>query len=102
MRIESSNLKHQWSTIGVSCNVVDASYIALHDSITYHLLKSLISKKNVMKKNRNCFVDTQLPENLGSVTRGMLNFGFEKLRIVSPKFPMTNEKIIPSVQAQIL
>ena len=40
VRIESSNLKHQWSTIGVSCNVVDASYIALHDSITYHLLKS--------------------------------------------------------------
>ena len=40
VRIESSNLKHQWSTIGVSFNVVDASYIALHDSITYHLLKS--------------------------------------------------------------
>ena len=40
VRIESSNSKHQWSTIGVSHNVVDASYIALHDSITYHLLKS--------------------------------------------------------------
>ena len=39
-RIESSNSKHKWSTIGVSYNVVDASYIALHDSITYHLLKS--------------------------------------------------------------
>lgn len=47
-----------------------------------------------MKKNIEIvLVDTQLPENLGSVTRGMLNFGFEKLRIVSPKFPMTNEKI---------
>ena len=40
VRIESSNSKHQWSTIGVSHNVVDASYVALHDSITYHLLKS--------------------------------------------------------------
>ena len=40
VRIESSNNFHTWSTIGVSYNVVDASYIALHDSITYHLLKS--------------------------------------------------------------
>ena len=40
VRIESSNKKYMWSTIGVSYNVIDASYIALHDSITYHLLKS--------------------------------------------------------------
>ena len=40
-------------------------------------------------------VNTQLPENLGSVARGMLNFTFENLRIVNPKFEMTNEKIIP-------
>ena len=38
VRIESSNHKAKWSTIGVSYNVIDASYIALHDSITYHLL----------------------------------------------------------------
>jgi len=38
VRIESSNHKSKWSTIGVSYNVIDASYIALHDSITYHLL----------------------------------------------------------------
>ena len=40
VRIESSNEKITWSTIGVSNNVIDASYIALHDSITFHLLKS--------------------------------------------------------------
>ena len=40
VRVESSNNKQKWSTIGVSKNVIDASYIALHDSITYHLLKS--------------------------------------------------------------
>ena len=39
VRIESSNKNEKWSTIGVSHNVIDASYIALHDSITYHLLK---------------------------------------------------------------
>ena len=38
VRIESSNDRSRWSTIGVSYNVIDASYIALHDSITYHLL----------------------------------------------------------------
>ena len=40
VRVESKNEKLKWSTIGVSHNVIDASYIALHDSITYHLLKS--------------------------------------------------------------
>ena len=40
VRIESKNDKLKWSTIGVSHNVIDASYIALNDSITYHLLKS--------------------------------------------------------------
>ena len=40
VRIESRNDRLKWSTIGVSYNVIDASYIALNDSITYHLLKS--------------------------------------------------------------
>ena len=40
VRIESANKKMKWSTIGISHNVIDASYIALHDSITFHLLKS--------------------------------------------------------------
>ncbi|MSP89430.1 MAG: citramalate synthase [Alphaproteobacteria bacterium] len=29
----------RWSTVGVSANVIDASYNALHDSITYKLLR---------------------------------------------------------------
>ena len=29
-----------WNTIGVSHNVIDASFNALHDSLTYFLLKS--------------------------------------------------------------
>ena len=39
VRIESKNSKFKWSTIGVSNNVIDASFIALNDSITYHLIK---------------------------------------------------------------
>ncbi len=30
---------HRWSTIGVSANVIDASYNALHDAITYKLYR---------------------------------------------------------------
>ena len=40
-------------------------------------------------------VNTQLPENLGAVSRCMLNFNFNKLRIVNPKFDLGNEKILP-------
>ncbi|HKF71452.1 MAG TPA: citramalate synthase [Stellaceae bacterium] len=29
-----------WSTVGVSANVIDASYLALHDSLTYKLLRA--------------------------------------------------------------
>ena len=39
VRIESRNSKFKWSTIGVSNNVIDACFIALNDSITYHLIK---------------------------------------------------------------
>ena len=40
-------------------------------------------------------VNTQLPENLGASARSMLNFGFNNLRVVKPKFSLNNEKIIP-------
>ena len=39
--IESSDKnKNHWSTVGVSSNVINASYIALKESITYKLIKS--------------------------------------------------------------
>ena len=41
--IESSDEnKKSWSTVGVSSNVINASYIALKESITYKLIKSKI------------------------------------------------------------
>jgi len=40
-------------------------------------------------------VNTQLPENLGATARSMLNFQFERLRLINPKFSLDNEKIIP-------
>tara|TARA_Y100000590_G_scaffold194218_1_gene220707 strand:+ start:12431 stop:14020 length:1590 start_codon:yes stop_codon:yes gene_type:complete len=43
--IESSDGKNNfWSTIGVSTNIIDASYNAIHDSITYKLYHDLNGK----------------------------------------------------------
>ena len=48
--IESSDEnKNNWSTVGVSSNVINASYIALKESITYKLIKSRI-KSSFEKK----------------------------------------------------
>lgn len=39
--IESADASgHHWSTVGVSTNIIDASYNALHDSITYRLYRA--------------------------------------------------------------
>jgi len=39
--IESADSQgHRWATIGVSSNVIDASYNALHDAITYKLYRN--------------------------------------------------------------
>ena len=37
-------------------------------------------------------IKPQLGENIGACARSMKNFGFEKLRIVSPKFIFPNHK----------
>lgn len=37
--IESSDGKEKWSTIGVSANIIEASWYALIDSVCYYLLK---------------------------------------------------------------
>ena len=43
VQIESVDDKgHKWSTIGVSENIVDASYRALYDSITFKLMKEKV------------------------------------------------------------
>lgn len=42
VQIESSDKKgNTWTTIGVSANIVDASYRALYDSITFKLMKEV-------------------------------------------------------------
>ena len=46
--IESSDGSDEtWSTIGVSANVIDASFIALNDSITYKLIRDRAKSKLV-------------------------------------------------------
>ena len=47
MLIESSDGKSKWSTVGVSQNIIDASWQALSDSFNYKLTKTReFEKKN--------------------------------------------------------
>ena len=39
VQIESTDGENKWTTIGVSENIVDASFRALHDSITFKLMR---------------------------------------------------------------
>jgi len=43
VQIQSKDDKRKWTTIGVSHNIVDASFEALKDSITYKLMKEMNS-----------------------------------------------------------
>ncbi len=38
--IETSDKHESWSTVGVSPDIINASYNALHDSLTYRLWRS--------------------------------------------------------------
>lgn len=47
VHIESTNNKEVYGTVGVSENIIEASWEALVDSISYHLLKDKPPKKKV-------------------------------------------------------
>ena len=47
--IESSDGTSSWSTVGVSENIIEASWQALVDSLNYKLMRSNISNKNLKK-----------------------------------------------------
>ena len=50
--IESRDKKDSWGTVGVSENIIEASWDALVDSIDYKLLKDSESKKNAKRAGR--------------------------------------------------
>jgi 2-isopropylmalate synthase len=50
--IESSDTKSQWGTVGVSHDIIEASWQALVDSISYKLLKDKLSQQDA--KNQGC------------------------------------------------
>jgi len=43
--IDSTDGTDNWSTVGVSDNVIDASYSALHDGIVYKLLRDELKRE---------------------------------------------------------
>lgn len=50
--IESTDTKTQWGTVGVSHDIIEASWQALVDGISYKLLKDKISQQDA--KNQGC------------------------------------------------
>ena len=44
MLIESSDGKDSWTTVGVSKDIIEASWIALVDSMEYKLIKDIEEK----------------------------------------------------------
>ena len=52
VQIESRDPREIWSTIGVSENVIEASWQALVDSVQYKLSKELNEKNKNQKNNR--------------------------------------------------
>jgi len=48
--IESHDGENSWSTVGVSENIIEASWQALVDSLNYKLMKSKIKNKNIKEQ----------------------------------------------------
>ena len=48
--VESRDRQHTWGTVGVSVNIIEASWQALVDSITYKLMQEDIKKPEKMQK----------------------------------------------------
>ena len=57
--IESSDNQDVWSTVGVSENIIEASWQALTDSMNYALLKSEVREQEVRSRNK-AFRTTQI------------------------------------------
>ena len=106
--IESTDSSgERWSTVGVSANVIDASYNALHDAYTWKLFRAArrrltagrkaLGRAGKADRHRSrwiwppgagpavILVDPQLGENIGMVARAMLNCGLWDLRLVRPR-----------------
>jgi 2-isopropylmalate synthase len=44
--VDSRDAKTQWSTVGVSYNIIEASWQALEDAVNYKLMKDNQNKQN--------------------------------------------------------
>ena len=79
--IESTDKKGiSWFTVGVSPNIIEASFKALIDSLDYKLYKENAPAN--LNENRFGFilVKPQLGENIGASARSLKNFGLNNLK----------------------
>ncbi|MBN1578573.1 MAG: citramalate synthase [Chitinispirillaceae bacterium] len=48
--IESSDGESRWGTVGVSANIIEASWMALIDSLKYKLMKEMLAKTGAVRR----------------------------------------------------
>ena len=81
-----------WFTIGVSQNIIEASFKALIDSLEYKLFKEKAPANIHENKYGFILIQPQLGENIGASARSLKNFGFDNLIITNPKQNWPNIK----------
>ena len=95
--IETQNGTASWNTVGVSPDVIEASWKALVDSLSFHLLKS---EKRLIKRTALSFFEIQHQETKSSMiivmkpgaTKAEFNhviekikeYGFQPIRLLGP------------------
>ena len=94
-----------WQTVGVSGNIIDASYAALHDAITYQLFIDGARAPGRMSGPPAApaviLCRTQMGENIGTAARAMLNFGLTELRLVAPQCGWPNAKAVVAASGAV-
>ncbi|MFZ5974623.1 MAG: citramalate synthase [Bacillota bacterium] len=63
--IESSDAQHTWTTVGVSTDIIEASWHALVDSLEYKLFKDNMQKKELSAKEESIRGNDHDTENFG-------------------------------------
>ena len=95
-----------WQTVGVSANIIDASYAALHDAITFQLfIDGATSARRMSAPGPPApaviLCRTQMGENIGTAARAMLNFGLTELRLVAPQCGWPNAKAVVAASGAV-
>ena len=109
--IESADADGQrWTTVGVSPNIIDASFEALHAehhlpaaqgrrARAWHRARDVGSGATMSKSKPPVviLVRPQLSENIGTAARAMLNCTLTEMRLVAPRHDWLSERAVAAI-----